>query len=452
MKYLFKKFPNQKLPRKVIRTANHYYFLDKGEKILDFTSGWTGYANLGFLHPRLVKVTKEQLKKFSHIDYNIWQNSQAEVLAKKIIKTSNTRLDKVYFSGNSGSEAVEAAMKLSYQVQRDQGYKNKYIFISRVQSFHGSTLQAMSVSDIPIMDIYKKLTPFNIQKISQHNSFAKCKFDLKKNRCVCKKHYSNCMGKLKFESDENYTKRCVDELENKIKKIGAENICAFIGETQLGSLVGDVPPNKNYWKLIEKICKKNNIHIILDEVYNGFGRSGKLFNFEWDNFTPDFVCIGKNTTSGIAPLSAVITHSKFERIIKKGLGRIIGGHTFQGFSLGIAVCLESLKIYHEEKIFDKVNSESNYIINVLKNELKKLDTFANIKGRGFGISVEHNSKNNSKFSSYIFNTMFKKFKILVNSKFHRTSITPSLNMPRNKIDQFLDCFIKTFENASNKKI
>ena len=83
----------------------------------------------------------------------------------------------------------------------------------------------------------------------------------------------------------------MDELEFKIKN-NPETICAMIGETQLGTLVGDVP-QKGYWKGVSKICKKYNIHLILDEVYCGMGRSGEMFNFAWDKIDPDFVCVGK---------------------------------------------------------------------------------------------------------------------------------------------------------------
>ncbi len=451
MTSILNKFPNQKTPRKVLKTKGVYYYLDKNEKILDFTSGWTGYANLGFCHPRLVKAVKEQLKKFSHIDFNIWHNPNAEILAKKMTSYTKKNLDKVYFCGSSGSEAVEAAMKLSYQVHFDQGKKKKINFITRFQSFNGSTLQAISVSDLPVLDLYGKLLPKNVYKISQHNPFAKCNFDLKINKCKCGKHYSNCMGKMTSENKTSYTKRCVEEFENAIKKLGSENICAFIGETQLGSLIGDVPAEKNYWSMISKICKKNDIHLILDEVYNGFGRSGKIYNFMWDKLSPDFVCIGKNTTSGLAPLSVVLTKSKFEEIIKKGSGRIRSGHTFQGFALGIVACLESLKIFEENNLLNKININSKYIVKTISEELKNLETFSNIRGRGYGISVEHSTKNNIEFSKNIYQKMFNKYKILVNTKYHRTSFTPAFIISKSKIDYVLDKFIKTFKEASSKK-
>ena len=97
-----------------------------------------------------------------------------------------------------------------------------------------------------------------------------------------------------------------------------------------------MPPQEGYWKGISKICKKYNIHLILDEIYCGMGRSGKMFNYSWDNINPDFVCVGKNTTSGCIPFSFVMSKKKFEKSILNNLGRVNLGHTFQAHSLGIA--------------------------------------------------------------------------------------------------------------------
>ena len=114
-----------------------------------------------------------------------------------------------------------------------------------------------------------------------------------------------------------YSKRSAKELEQKIVSIGSENICAFVAETISGGLVGDVPPTKNYWKEIRKICNKYNIHLILDEVWCGTGTTGKSYCFDWDNITPDFVFLSKTLAAGYGALSAVVTTNKISETFKK---------------------------------------------------------------------------------------------------------------------------------------
>ena len=120
------------------------------------------------------------MKKFAHIDYNVWKNEKIEKLAEKLLKYARKGIDRVYFGGTSGSDAIDAAMKLSYQIHHDSGNKNKISYISRHQSFNGATLHAMSVSELPILKIYEPLFPKNVHRISQHNEFKSCQYDLKK--------------------------------------------------------------------------------------------------------------------------------------------------------------------------------------------------------------------------------------------------------------------------------
>lgn len=448
MSKILKKFPNDVDPPIVKKSKGIYIILKNNKKYLDVTSGWTSYATLGLSNSRLIKSMTNQMKKFAHIDYNVWKNEKIEVLADKLLKYANNGIDRVYFGGTSGSDAIDAAMKLSYQIHHDSGNKKKISFISRHQSFNGATLHAMSVSELPILKIYEPLFPKNIHRISQHNEFKDCLFDIKKKKCECGKNFRSCMGKMKHENYTSYTERCAKELEEKILKIGPKNVAAFIGETQLGSLVGDVPPSKNYWKKISEVCKKYDVHLILDEVYSGMGRSGKMFNYLWDNFSPDFVCMGKNMTSGHAPLSAILTKSKFEKIIAKGSGRIQLGHTFQGFSTGIAACYELMRIIEEKNLLQRIQTKGNYMMKVLGEELKNEKFFQNVRGRGYGFSVEHNSEYNHILALKIQERMKEKYKIIVNSKWHRTSFVPSFLISDKEIEILLGSFIDTFKILS----
>ena len=432
--YTFKKFRSKSIP-KFISAENEYIYLSNYGKVLDFTSGWTGYASLGHNNKEILNSIKNQMKFYCHVDFNEFENPLVEKLSKKIIEFSKKKNKKIWYSGNSGSEALEAAMKLSYSAHLSDNKKNKTKFIHRSQSFHGASLHPLSISTFDIFDVFNKLKTKNIQ-INQNNIYTKYTQKYK-------------MGIKKNESVEEHLARSLDDLEEKIIKNNPENICAMVGETQLGSLVGDVPAQKGYWKEVSKILKKYDIHLILDEIYCGMGRSGKLFNFEWDDINPDFVCVGKNTTSGCIPFSFVLTDEKFEKIILNKFGRVTLGHTFQGHSLGLVATNTVLEIIKRDRLLDRVKKEGNYIQKTIKDELKENHMFSNVRGRGFGVSVQHNVKNQNLFSKDLKSKLLEEHKILMNIKFHRTSLTPCYNMKKKNIDIALDKFIKTFKLLSN---
>jgi len=432
--YTFKKFKSKSIP-KFISSKNEFMYLSKHGKVLDFTSGWTGYATLGHNNKEILDAVKKQMKSYCHIDFNEFENPLVENLSKKIIKFSKNKKKKIWYAGNSGSEALEAAMKLSYSVHFSNNKKNKTKFIHRSQSFHGASLHPLSISTFDIFDVFNKIKTNNIQ-INQNNIYTKYNSNFK-------------MGIKNNESKQEHLERSLKDLEDKIKKNNPENICAMVGETQLGSLVGDVPAQKGYWKSVSKILKKYNIHLILDEIYGGMGRSGKLFNFEWDGVNPDFTCVGKNTTSGTIPFSFVLVNEEFERIILNKLGRVTLGHTFQGHSLGLVATDTVLNIIKRDKLLNKVDKVGKYIQKTIKDELKENPFFSNIRGRGFGISIQHIVKNQNLFSNDLKTKLLNEHKILMNIKFHRTSLTPCYNMKIKNIDMALDKFIQSFKQLSS---
>ena len=148
MSHLLLKFPNQTAPRPyVARAEGRTIHTTDGRQILDGSSGWTHHAILGFSHPEVLAAMQEQMGKFTHMDYDLWRNPQHEELADLLVSQAPEGLDLVYFCGNSGSESTEAAMKLSFQVHYERGMRARQWIISRDQSYHGATLQSMSMSE-----------------------------------------------------------------------------------------------------------------------------------------------------------------------------------------------------------------------------------------------------------------------------------------------------------------
>lgn len=444
--YTFKKFKNKTVPS--IKSAKGVFIYLKRKKVLDFTSGWTGFASLGHNNPEIISSIKNQMNYYSHVDYNEFHNPLIEKLSNKLNSFSKKKF-KIWYSGNSGSEALEAAMKLSYQVHYAQNNKKKIKFIHRSQSFHGATLHPLLVSSIDVFNVFKNLSNKNYIEVPQNNLNALCK--AKKNKCACGKNPMQCMGKRENENDKEYLERSIYEIEKTILQNGPNNICAFVGETQLGSLVGDVPPQKDYWKRVSKLCKKYNIHLILDEVYCGMGRSGKMFNFQWDDCEPDFVCQGKNTTSGVIPFSFVLSKPEYQDIIIKNLGRVSLGHTFQGHSLGAAGTLKLLEIIKRDKLLSRVNKIGKEIRKILNDELKNNEHFLNVRGRGFAFASEHSFKKNNDFALKLKKEILENHNILLNAKWHRVSFLPSYNMPKKYIYKTIEIYLKEFKKLSSSK-
>jgi adenosylmethionine-8-amino-7-oxononanoate aminotransferase len=413
-----------------VKKAEGIYLYNNNRKILDTTAGATSFAVLGWNNKKINKAILNQLIKFSHIDYKVWEDPNITKLSKILLSKAAHKLNKVYYCGNSGAEANEAAMKLSYLTHQSNGFFKKKYFIGRKQSYHGMSSDVLSISERPNLKIYKEFYSKSRSLIPQH-------------------HYLN--EKKKNETKEEYAIRSANYLEKEIIKIGPENVSAFIGETIMGGLIGDVCPVGNYWQLIRKICNKYNVHLILDECYCGLGSSGKIYCCDYDKVTPDFITVAKCLTAGYAPLSAVITKSKFEKQIKKKFGSILHSTTNQGHSLGVAAALEVQKIIHSDKILNNINLMGNYMRNTLVDSLKGHNFFRDVRGRGLRFSFEYNCKNQNEFGQEVSQNMLEKHNIYIDGKWHRFHFTPAFIIKKKECDMILESLIKEFLLVSKKK-
>ena len=424
MKLLHTFFHKKKI--KITRAKDIFFYSSNRKKYTDLTGGYTGHAILGWGNKKIINAINKQAKKYCHVDYKAFEDPNRELLAQSLLKNNSNNLKKVFLVGSSGAEACEAAIKMSYQYFYEKGFKNKKIFISRRQSYHGCTTNSLSLGDRPNLYFYNKILNKNCLKISEHNQFR-----YKKNT----------------ESDLEYSKRSAKELEQKIVSIGSENICAFVAETISGGLVGDVPPTKNYWKEIRKICNKYNIHLILDEVWCGTGTTGKSYCFDWDNITPDFVFLSKTLAAGYGALSAVVTTNKISETFKKKSGQIYYSNTHQGHSLSVAAALEVQKIIQNKIFLKNVIDKGNFLRNTLFSELKNEDFFLNVRGRGLRNSMEYSTNDNPKFGLLLKQKMMDK-NIFLDAKWHRVAFPLSLSIKKHDLEKNLEIFINVFKKTS----
>lgn len=428
MSSLLRVFPADPIPFEVKSASAMTLCLQDGRRILDLTGGATSHMILGWNHPQVNDAISVQLQKFSHIDYKAWTDPNCEKLADKLVSEAKHGLDKVYFAGNSGGEACEAAIKMSYQWHYDTEKPNKQWVISRKQSYHGSSSDAMCLGDRPNLEMYRPILPVKRSQIEEHNPIR---------------------HKLPDESLEQYAIRSADALEKEIIRLGPENVAAFVGETMMGGLVGDVPPSPGYWQRIREICTQYDVHLILDEVYCGTGTSGKVFCIDWDGVTPDFLFMGKTLAAGYAPINAVMTKSEFEDVIVKGQKRLQHSTTHQAYSLGVAAAIEVQNIIASPGFLENVNSVATFMRSYLDYELSGHPYFVEIRGRGLRFSFEYNCHDLPQFSDKLGRLMLEKHNIYVSAKWHRLCFTPSLILTKETAEYALDRLVKEFKSLAN---
>ena len=427
--HTFRVFPNDPLPPSVERAEGIFIYTKDGRKILDTTGGGTNHAILGWAQPDVLGAIRRQLNKFTHMDYKAWSDDNVEELAALLVSRAEHGLDKVYFCGNSGAEACEAAMKMSYQVHQDLGRKEKKWFLSHTESYHGATSDALALGQRPNLEFYRQmLSPYRAL-ITMHHPY-----------------------KLRNEGEslDEYAKRSAKELENKILEIGPEKVCAYVGETIMGGLIGDVPPAPNYWKYVREVCDRYEVHLILDEVYCGTGTSGKVYCCDWDRVRPDFIFIGKTLAAGYGAVSAVITGRETEEVIKTVQGRLQHTTTFQAHSLGIAAALAVQKIIHTDDLLANVNDIGNFMRTTLQEELGEHPFFVNVRGRGLRFSMEYKCSDNNSFGTSLSECMMSKHNIFISGKWHRVCFTPALIISREQADHVLGLLISEFKSLTEK--
>jgi len=425
--HTFRVFPNDPLPPTVDRAEGNYIFTRDGKRILDSTGGGNSHAIVGWSHPTVISAVQRQLSRFSHVDYKIWRDENVEALAALLVSRAEHGLDRVYFCGNSGAEACEAAMKISYQVHQDKGKREKKWFISHTESYHGATSDALALGQRPNLEFYRQmLSPY---------------------RALIPMHHPSKLREP-GESLDDYARRSASQLEAKLLEIGPEKVCAYVGETIMGGLIGDVPPAPNYWRYMREVCDRYDVHLILDEVYCGTGSTGKVYCCDWDGVTPDFIFIGKTLAAGYGPLSAVITSSTIENVIKQYQGRLQHTTTFQAHSLSVAAALAVQTIVHDDMFLENVRTTGEYMRNTIQTELGSHDFFVDLRGRGLRFSLEYRCDRQHEFGLALHQRLLDQHDLYTSIKWHRANFTPSLTFSREEASRTIDSFVTEFKQLA----
>ena len=324
----------KKFPPILIEKAKGIKLYDnKGNCYYDTISSW--WCNIhGHSHPEINKAIKEQLNSFEHVLFAGFTHKPAIKLAEQLVNITPDNLTKVFFSDN-GSTAVEVALKMSFQYWQNIGKKKKTKFLSLDSGYHGDTIGAMSVSGIDLFN--KVFSPLFFKSFKVPSPYCY--------RCPVGKSRSSC------------SIECINYLEAILKKKSKE-IAALILEPMVMASGGMIIYPSSYLKKVSRLAKKYNIHLILDEVASGFGRTGKMFACEHAKVKPDFICLSKGITSGYLPFAATLTTNKVYNAFYadyQNKKTFYHGHTYTANPISAAAALASLKIYKQEDTLNKVN-------------------------------------------------------------------------------------------------
>jgi adenosylmethionine-8-amino-7-oxononanoate aminotransferase len=336
-----------------------------GRRYLD-ASGQAAVVNIGHGVAEIGAAMAEQASRIAFAHTTQFESEPAEKLAARLLAMApaNFRNGHVYFT-SGGSEATETAIKLARQYHLEKKDGARYRVISRRQSYHGSTLGAMTVSgNVARRAPYQPL-------LSEWGHIAPC---------FC---YHCPFGKSFPECEI----ACADDLEFFLAANELSSAAAFIFEPVVGATLGAAAPPEGYTARIVEICAKHGILLIADEVMTGMGRTGSSFACKSWRLEPDIILAGKGIASGYAPLGAVLVSERVAEAFAEGSGAFIHGFTYQAHPIATAAGNAVLDYLEKHKLFERVPA-AGIALRANIETLEKHPNVGEIRGLGLLIGVE----------------------------------------------------------------
>ncbi|WP_428717473.1 aspartate aminotransferase family protein [Undibacterium curvum] len=352
-------------PRVVASAAGMYYRDQQGREILDGTAGlWC--VPLGHSHPTVVRAVQQAVATLDYAPAFQMGHPAAFELAEQLIAFSGHQFGQVFYT-NSGSEAVDTAMKMVLAYHRVRGEAQRTRFISRERGYHGVGFGGMSVGGLP----------------------------------ANRKHFGNLLGGVDYlphthNLEKNafsrglpeYGTHLADELERIVALHDASTIAAVIVEPLSGS-AGVILPPKGYLKRLRELCDKHGILLIFDEVITGFGRMATPFAADFFDVRPDLMTTAKGLTNGVVPMGAVFSRPMiYDTLMQSPAGiEFFHGYTYSGHPLACAAGLASLQVFKEEKVLEHAQSMTAYWEDAL-HSLKGLPHVIDLRNVGLIGAIE----------------------------------------------------------------
>ncbi|MGI4802071.1 MAG: aspartate aminotransferase family protein, partial [Janthinobacterium lividum] len=291
----------------------------------------------------------------------------AEALADILLEDEPGGLTHAFFV-SSGSEAMEAAIKLARQYHVELGEPGRINFIGRRQSYHGTTLGALAVGGhVARRALYEPVLSPAFSKVSPCFAY----------------HY-----KAPDESDAYYVARLEAELEAEFQRLGPDTIAAFCAETVVGAATGCVTAVPGYFAAVRAVCDRHGALLILDEVMCGMGRTGTLHAWAQEGVVPDIQAVAKGLGGGYAPIGGILASGRVMAALREGSGGFMHGQTYQAHPVACAAALEVQRILQEEALVPRVATAGDTLERLLTERFGNHAHVGDIRGRGLFWALE----------------------------------------------------------------
>lgn len=352
------------LPRAV--SAQGVFIQDaNGRSYLD-GSGGAAVSCLGHGNGEVLDAMRAQMDRVAYAHTSFFTTDVAEDLAERLVGLAPDGLDFVYLV-SGGSEAVEAALKMARQYFVEIGQPQRRHIIARRQSYHGNTIGALATGG---------------------NAWRRAQFQpiLPETH-----HVSSCYTYRDQRPDEDaaaYGQRLADELDAKIRALGADQVIAFVAEPVVGATMGAVPAVPGYFRRIREVCDRHGVLLILDEVMCGMGRTGSIFACAAEGVQPDLVTIAKGLGGGYQPIGAVLLSDAVYRAFEGGSGLFQHGHTYVGHPVAAAAASKVVEILSRPGMMERVALMGDKLQESLESALAHSPFVGDIRGRGLFRGIE----------------------------------------------------------------
>jgi adenosylmethionine-8-amino-7-oxononanoate aminotransferase len=348
---------------RIVRGDGCWLVDERGKRYLDAVGG-AYVANLGHSNPEIADAIAHQAREFGYLSGTMFTHGPAEELAAELAETLPGDLSKLYFLC-SGSEAVEAALKLARQYWIERGRPSKNRIIALAPGYHGSTLLALSAS---AREAYKAM--FRPWLVDVHRIPASYPY-----RCECGGKSSTCpvcSGNV---------------LEEAITRLGADQVAAFIAEPVGGSSTGGSTPRPEYFRRVREICDRHDVLFIADEILCGAGRTGTWWAIAPYDVAPDIMTLGKGISGGYAALSAVAAPERIVDAIAQGSGSFMHAQTFSHHPVACAAGVAAVRYLKAHGLVERC-ARMGRVLHERLAPLAQLPHVGDVRGRGLLAGIE----------------------------------------------------------------
>lgn len=340
--------------------------LADGREIIDATGG-AAVACIGHGNARVKAAIAAQLDRIAYVHTSFFTVEATEQLAESLVGHAPGGLTKAMFL-SGGSEAMEAALKVTRQYFLEIGEPRRTRFIARRQSYHGNTIGALGTqAESARAGAFAPFILDNFSSVSPAYAYRHQRAD---------------------ESEADYVARLAAELDAEFERLGPDSVAAFIAETVIGSTVGAVTAPTGYFRAMREVCDRHGALLILDEVFCGMGRTGAMHAWEHEGVSPDIQTVAKGLGAGYQPIAAILVQGRIADAIAAGSGTLWHGHTYTGHPVACAASLAVQQVLAEDKLVANAKAMGERLRDRLDSRFGAHPHVGDIRGRGLLVAIE----------------------------------------------------------------